>query len=294
MTTILKEETRFINIYSSDGISQNDDSMLSNMTFNFKSIVQDLDDNVDIKVCVDNAQFPYSFYNITAYNNTLNYTYSGITYIMIIAPGNYNEYNLATQMMSQFLLNSITISITFSKITGKMTFISTNDFSFLSSSLFTILGFKLNVNYSSSSFLLTGIFPMSILGSRKLKICSDKLSLSNMDSFSKSQSVIQFIPVNCLPFGMILYSNPNDKQCTIKSTTIDEVDIKILDDYNRPVNFNGVHWCITLAITVFKKINVNDESHSTLHSITQKHINESDFYDNDLQFLLYQNGVFLT
>ena len=79
MNTIIKEETRFINIYSSDGISQSDDSSLSNMVFNFKSIVQDLDDDVDIKVCINNAQFPYSFYNITAYNNVLNYTYLGIT-----------------------------------------------------------------------------------------------------------------------------------------------------------------------------------------------------------------------
>ena len=52
MNTIIKEETRFINIYSSDGVTQADDSTLSNMVFNFKSIVQDLDDNVDIKVCV--------------------------------------------------------------------------------------------------------------------------------------------------------------------------------------------------------------------------------------------------
>ena len=93
---------------------------------------------------------------------------------------------------------------------------------------------------------------------------------------------------------MILYSNPNDKQCTIKSTTIDEVDIKILDDYNRLINFNGVHWSICLAITVFKKMSISGETTSTLHSISQKHINESDFYDNDLQFLLYQNGIFLT
>ena len=293
MTTILKEETRFINIYSSDGISQNDD-YLSNMTFNFKSVVQDLDDNIDIKVCVHDAQIPFSFYNITAYNNTLNYTVSGISYIMIINPGNYNEYTLAIQMMSQFLLNSITINITYSKISGKMTFLGTSDFTFLPSSIFSVLGFKLNTTYISSSFSLTGVYPMSILGTRKLKICSDKLSLSNMDSFSKSQSVISFIPVNCQPFGMILYSNPNDKQCTIKSTTIDEVDIKILDDFNRPINFNGVHWSISLAITVSKKMSISGETNSTLHSISQKHINESDFYDNDLQFLLYQNGIFLT
>ena len=293
MNTLIKEETRFINIYSSDGVTQTDDSTLSNMVFNFKSIVQDLDDNVDIKVCIDNAQFPYSFYNITANNNVLNYTYLGISYNMIITPGNYNEYSLATQMTSQFLANGSNFTITFSKINGKMTFTSTTNFTFLPSSIFPILGFKLNTSYSSTLFILTGVFPMSVLGTRKLKICSDKLSLNNMDSYSKSQSIIQFVPVNCQPFGMILFNNATDKQCTIKSTTIDEVDIKILDDTNHYIDFNGVNWCITLAITVFKKINQQDNS-STFHSITQKNIHESDFYDNDLQFLLYQNGVFLS
>ena len=293
MNTLIKEETRFINIYSSDGVTQTDDSTLSNMVFNFKSIVQDLDDNVDIKVCVENAQFPYSFYNITANNNVLNYTYLGISYTMIITPGNYNEYSLATQMTSQFLANGSNFTITFSKITGKMTFTSTTNFTFLPSSIFPILGFKPNTTYSSTLFILTGVFPMCVLGTRKLKICSDKLSLNNMDSYSKSQSIIQFVPVNCQPFGMILFNNTTGKQCTIKSTTIDEVDIKILDDTNHYLDFNGVHWCITLAITVVKKMNQQDNS-STFHSITQKNIHESDFYDNDLQFLLYQNGVFLS
>ena len=293
MNTLIKEETRFINIYSSDGVSQNDDSTFSNMVFNFKSIVQDLDDNVDIKVCIDNAQFPYSFYNINVNNNILNYTYLGISYTMFIIPGNYNEYTLANQLTSQFLLNGSIFVITFSKLTGKMTFTSTSNFTFLPSSIFPILGFKMNVNYSSTLLNLTGVYPMSILGTRKLKICSDKLSLNNMDSFSKSQSIIQFIPVNCQPFGMVLFNNPTDKQCTIKSTTIDEVDIKILDDTNHFIDFNGVNWCITLAITVFKKMN-QQENTSTFHSITNRNINESDFYDNDLQFLLYQNGIFLT
>ena len=196
-------------------------------------------------------------------------------------------------MMSQFLLNASVFTITFSKITGKMTFTSTTNFTFLPSSIFPILGFKTNTTYSSTLFILTGVFPMSILGTRKLKICSDKLSLNNMDSYSKSQSIIQFVPVNCQPFGMILFNNPTDKQCTIKSTTIDEVDIKILDDTNHYIDFNGINWCITLAITVFKKYN-QQENTSTFHSITQKQIHESDFYDNDLQFLLYQNGIVLT
>ena len=77
----------------------------------------------------------------------------------------------------------------------------TSNFTFLPSSIFPILGFKLNTTYSCTLFILTGVFPMSVLGTRKLKICSDKLSLNNMDSYSKSQSIIQYdeMTVNTYP-----------------------------------------------------------------------------------------------
>ena len=294
MNTLIKEETRFINLYSSDGISPiEQDNTLSNLVFNFKNIVQDIDENVDIKVCVDNCQFPYSFYNINEYNNILNYVFSGITFSLNIDPGNYNEYTLAKQMTSQFLINGHSFIITFSKITGKMTFSSTTNFTFLSSIIFPVLGFKLNNIYNSTNLFLSGEFPMSILGTRKLKVCSDRLSLNNLDSFSKSQNIIQFIPVNCLPFGMIFYNNTNDKHCTLRSTAIDEIDIKIYDDNNEFIDFHSVHWCITLAITVYKKTN-QDDNPSSFNSITTKNIVDSDFYDNDLQFLLFQNGVILS
>lgn len=293
MNTIIKEETRFINLYSSDGVSLNDDNLLSNMVFNFKNIVQDIDENVDIKVCIDNCQFPYSFYNINEYNNVLFYVFSGTTYSIIIDPGNYNENTLAKQMTSQFLLNNHIFTISFSKITGKMTFLSTLNFSFIPSVIFPVLGFKLNTSYLSNIFILVSEFPMSILGTRKLKICSDRLSLNNLDSFSKSQNIIQFIPVNCVPFGMIFYNNTNDKHCTLRSTAIDEIDIKIYDDQNEFIDFHGVNWCITLAITIYKKTN-QDDNPTSFNSITTKNIVDSDFYDNDLQFLLFQNGVILS
>ena len=38
---------------------------------------------------IDNTQFPYSFYNINANKDVLNYIYLGISYTMIITHGNY-------------------------------------------------------------------------------------------------------------------------------------------------------------------------------------------------------------
>ena len=52
---------------------------------------------------IDKAQFPYSFYNINANKNVLNYIYLGISYTMIITPGNYNEYSSAISMKIKYI-----------------------------------------------------------------------------------------------------------------------------------------------------------------------------------------------
>ena len=60
---------------------------------------------------IDKAQFPYSFYNINANKNLLNYIYLGISYTMIITPGNYNEYSSAIYKNQMYKCHSKTRKI---------------------------------------------------------------------------------------------------------------------------------------------------------------------------------------
>ena len=89
------------------------------------------------------------------------------------------------------------------------------------------------------------------------------------------------------------------------------IDIQILDDNNRFINFNNVNWTITLAITKFKKMKI--DSTTTFQDATtkllemklldkpldDKNLNEKPLEDiplpftddNDLDFFMYKNGI---
>ena len=299
----IKKDTIFINLNSYDGTPFVDDKSNSYMNFPFHSVLVDADDIVDAKVSIINAQLPVSFYNVNANCNILNYVLNSVSKTMYVSVGNYNEITLAAQLTTQFLVDGYTFVISFNKITGKLTFgNSLYSFSFLSTStIFTQLGFSKNTTYTSTGLSLISPYPMSMLGTRKIKICSEQIIVSNLDSLNTNTSnTLQFIPVNAPPFGMILFQNENGKHCSIRNNNIDSIDIKILDDNNNLVNFNGVHWSITLELTIFRNL-LNNKNISSFGDITKsnnindaKHLVESNFYDNDLQFLLYQNKIYLT
>ena len=51
---------------------------------------------------------------------------------------------------------------------------------------------------------------MSLIGTRKLKICSEQITVNNLDSvLLNGANILQFIPVNSPPFGVILFQNSN-------------------------------------------------------------------------------------
>ena len=97
--------------------------------------------------------------------------------------------------------------------------------------------------------------------------------------------------------GIILFNNTNGKQCTIKNNDIDSIDIQILNDDNQYIDFNGIHWNMTMEITIFRKVEITKTTSFNDIVNIKKHLGntlaESDIYNDDLQFLLYQNGIYL-
>jgi hypothetical protein len=136
------------------------------------------------------------------------------------------------------------------------------------------------------------VYPLSLLGTRKLKVCSNQLSCGNADSFTRNvRNIIQFIPVNCLPNEMIIYNNFSNKSFEMSnSKNIDFLDIQILDDNNKFINFNGIPWSITLCITSLKKIHIH--SNTSFRDGT-KDIGKVIEEDDDLDYLMYENGIYI-
>jgi len=247
------DETILINLNSINAI-QNNGTFLSDVYFNFKNIIKDVDDILEIQVSIANAQIPYSFYNINVYNNVLAIDYNGTPYTLTLTRGNYNATNLITELTTQFLNNGITVTITISSITGTLSVsVSSGTLQILSSgsTIYKVLGLVTGTNYTAP---FTALYPLNLLGTLRLRICSYELVTYNLDSSNMtSLNCLASIPIEASTFGIILYDNITNIKTRLNNPQLDGFDILILDDDSNPVNFNNVPWCISVLITLTKE-----------------------------------------
>jgi hypothetical protein len=218
--------------------------------FNFKGILVDEDDIVSSNICVMNAQIPVSFYTINESNNVIGTNLGNI----VIPVGNYNFNSLAPVVVSAFQTQiSVGITFTISKFTGlvEFTFVSgigNSYFNFNNS--YKIFGFLPNVNYPYIGASCPSLFPLNLLGIKKLNIQSQKLQISSFTSATTNLGItLATIPVDQPAFSMISYSSQTDlNKSALQTSYIDQIDISIVDEDNNLINFNGIDWSITLVL----------------------------------------------
>jgi hypothetical protein len=252
------QETILVNLNSANAL-QNNGSFLSNVYFNFKNIIQDPDNLLEVEISVANAQIPYSFYNINVYNNVLEVDYNSVPYTLTLTRGNYNATNLITEIQNQFNNASIIgVTITISSITGNILIsVSSGTLTLYSngSTIYKVLGLEIGTDYTITNVTpLTAIYPLNLLGTLRLRVCSYELITYNLDSTNMtSLNVLATIPIESATFGVILYDNISNIKTRLNNMQLDGFDILILDDDDNPVNFNGVPWCISLLFTMTKE-----------------------------------------
>lgn len=303
-----------ISLNSTDAILKPDNSnilylssYLSNVEFPFKSILTDDPDLIYSTVNLVSAQIAVSFYQVNYTNNTLNVKYysatSSSSVVYTITRGNYNITNLLAEISTQ---SSGYLKGVFNKISGLITLTSTHptfsvSFQVLPSTISKSIGFNASTTYSSSANVIIAPFPASLLTTQKLKVCSSALTTNSLDSSNTGKiNLIQSIPVNAPPYSIINYEN----QLTgtiLTSKRIDSIDIQILDENNRFVNFNNVNWNITISIIKFKKLilpnpsTFQDKTTDILQpeplGNTEQPLNPIFTDTADLDFYLYQHGI---
>ena len=137
-----------------------------------------------------------------------------------------------------------------------MTFTSVgNSFIFYgTSTLFSILGFPLGTNYSSSSSFIVAPYPLNLLGIKRLKVNSIALSTVAYDSRNMGmRSTIASVPVNVASYGMIDYVNTTNAFPICQAKTVSSIDVQILDENDNYINFNNTDWTMTLQINVLRQ-----------------------------------------
>ena len=247
------QDNRIITLNSQDGEKING-TYLSSIKFNFSGLLQDDIYLIRTYITVLNAQFPVSFYIIDDTNNILYYT-DGITnYELTISIGNYNGNQMVTALNAGFTTNSNPIIAFLNSQNGILSFLISGGTTYTFQSTSTIkkiLGFDSDITDTS---LIRMPYQLNLLGKKKIFINSNNLKNSAFTSKSfSSVQTIATIPVDQPPYSMISYTSVSDLEKNILfNRTLDVLDIQIVDEDNKYINFQNIDWSITLCLTIEK------------------------------------------
>ena len=242
--------TEILEIYLNSRTANNYyNDLISDSLYILPTIEISQDENALISI--KNAVIPYSFYNVNITNSKFNYVVNGVSYNVNLTFGNYNVNTLKAHLIE--LIGDLFI-ITYLTKTNKFIFTHlTYDFIFLSSSnCFEILGFKDNYNYSSIDLILTSTISINLFTVKNIYVCSNNFILNNIDSNNHNKSnIICSIPVNG-SMNSILFYEDNTKHLVHKLDNITNLRISLTDEDGQLIDFNNVHYSITLEITIVK------------------------------------------
>jgi len=273
MTDILKER-RLINLNSEDATFKNNGTYLSNLSFGFSHVLKEERDVIYVEGGVLNAQIPVSFYSINYTNNILYYSLNSTTFSITIPVGNYNFTTFASAMVAQFLANGHTMTVTINQTTGVITVTNStgtlNYFQESGSTSWRVLGFeKGSGNFNATANVLTPPYLLNLLGPKKLKIFCEAFSISSIDSKNYSTStLIDTISIDVPSYSQLNYTNQTGEYGRLRKKEINTIDILICDELNNPINFNNTDWSITLALIIFRQVEVtNSDLQPLLNSL---------------------------
>lgn len=273
MSDILKER-RLININSEDATFKNNGTFLSDLVFSFSNILKEERNIVYVEGGVLNAQIPVSFYAVNYTNNILFYSLNSTIFSITIPVGNYNFTSFASAIVARFLANGHTFSITINQTTGIITFTNStgtlNNFQELGSTAWRIFGFETGSgNFNATANVITPPYLLNLLGVKKIKISCEAFSISSCDSKNFSTStLIDTISVDVPAYGQINYINQTGEYGRLRRKEINNIDIQIKDENNNFINFNNTDWSITLAIIIFRQVEItNSDLEPLLNSL---------------------------
>jgi hypothetical protein len=107
----------------------------------------------------------------------------------------------------------------------------------------------------------------------RIKIKSDTLNTKNFDSNSGVGNVLTTLGVNSGLTGVLYYLNQSNFRNVLLNNTIDNIDIKIVDENDNLLDFNGIDIYITLELDIIKEIEHNKDDLLQLMNSKKENIN---------------------
>ena len=266
------DDTLIFVLNSKDALKQNG-TMNSNVVFNFPASLKENPKIIKSHIQLISCQIPVSFYIINQYNNVLKYTIASIIYTVSIPFGNYNAFNLITAITTAFSINGHSITTTFNRIDGKMTFTGTTAFTFntLNSTILKVLGFLPTINTTSVANVIIAPFPLNLIGIKRLTLSSNSLSTVALNSNNyQTQSILGTVFVSEPAWGLIKHKTETNVNHILRTKLISAFEIRITDEDSNLIDFNNQEWLMKLKMSSTYEIVLDSET--TFNGITGQQI----------------------
>ena len=285
MTTneLLKIKSRIFNLSSSSFSVAYNGTMMSSGKFIIPNFINHNENVNRVYLMVSHAEVPNAFYLVNQYNNIL--FINSVAYT--IPSGNYNASNLMTTLLN---LLPASFSITYSSIFQKYTISSTSAFtiSYLNSSISRIMGLNRTSDMvgvlANDKYTVTLPNCVNFLPTARLNVRSSILQLENFQSNDGSSDILLSLQNNASQNGVITYTNRSNLKYHVDLECVNEIDIRITDDSNRELDFNGVSWFLTLRVDYEYKFIPTTNTFSKIIK------NNNDFLVKYLEFLHEQES----
>lgn len=206
--------------------------------------------NVSTLVSIVNFTCPVSYYVFTSNNNRIYYSVgSGSTVYFDFPLGNYNASEVASGLknLGNFVTDCVYIK---SSNKFRMTHTSSSFTVYSTSTCLEQLGFSGGANHVSSTVYgihtLVSDNAVNLSGTSSLYIMSNMNSPNYDSRVNGSLGTLCRIPVDTDRNGILHYAPTIPFYSVSQNKSIDYFVIRIEDDARNPVDFNGLHWALTL------------------------------------------------
>lgn len=211
---------------------------------------------------VVNIEYPYSFYQVNASNNTINVRLNSITQTINITHGNYSITDLLAEFKSQilgsFLIGSLNLNFTYDKASGKVRIdlfdpiYTTAEFFFAGSTIGKMCGFTNNVTITSigsaSSNSFVNVNPITSIYLRS-DICASNHDVESIVVENEISDILCKIPIRTQPNTYIYHNQPYDDRIYLGIQKIDIMQFYVTSNQNKQILFNHeLDWAFQLII----------------------------------------------
>jgi hypothetical protein len=211
-------------------------------------------------ICVKNAVIPNSFYNINNTNNKLNLILDGDNFTITFTNGNYNINTFRTHLYDLLFglnygpgnNNHRHWTIVYNNKLNKLVYTHQfHNFTFLNTSTcFELMGFKDGFSYTSTGLSLTSTIGCNMFTTKNIYVSSENFILQNIDSNNHGRSnIICSIPVQGVSGSFLFYSD-NQRHLVYNTNNLTSFKLKLTDEDGALIDFNDIHYSLTLEITI--------------------------------------------